>query len=62
MTANMHYGFGWRNTVTAFVIEDGPIINVLEEKQGSWWEYQDSLYELFSSSSFLRRYSRQLDE
>jgi hypothetical protein len=51
LTAEMRYGFGLTacvranandrfgrlgNTVTAFVIRDGQVINALDEKQGSW--------------------------
>ena len=50
LTANMHYGFGWTNTVTAFVIQDGQITNV-DEKQGNWWEYQDNEPFSFDRSS-----------
>ena len=60
----MRYGFGLTacvranaknrlgrlgNTVTAFVIRDGQVINALDEKQGSWWECPDAQYEPFSA-------------
>jgi hypothetical protein len=35
--ANAKNGFGrLGNTVTAFVIRDGQVIDALDEKQGSW--------------------------
>jgi hypothetical protein len=64
LTAEVRYGFGLTacvranaknrfgrlgNTVTAFVIRNGQVINALDEKQGSWWEYRDAQCEPFST-------------